>query len=107
DDHSSPWVSPMGVSAAQARREAVPEPVARKEASSPPPLSAHLEMPFKDAKELWVSSFEREYVQHLLRKNRNNISHAARESDIDRKYFRKLMRKYDIEGPKEEVEEEE
>ena len=34
----------------------------------------------------------------LLKKNKGNISHAAREADIDRKYFRKLMKKYDIEG---------
>jgi transcriptional regulator of acetoin/glycerol metabolism len=34
----------------------------------------------------------------LLKKNKGNISHAAREADIDRKYFRKLMRKYGIEG---------
>jgi DNA-binding NtrC family response regulator len=51
---------------------------------------------FKDAKELWVSAFERDYIQNLLDKNDNNISHAAREADIDRKYFRKLMKKYGI-----------
>ena len=34
----------------------------------------------------------------LLKKNKGNISHAAREADIDRKYFRKLMQKYGIEG---------
>ena len=34
----------------------------------------------------------------LLKRNNGNISHAAREADIDRKYFRKLMKKYDIEG---------
>jgi transcriptional regulator with GAF, ATPase, and Fis domain len=51
---------------------------------------------FKDAKEKWISSFERDYILHLLRKNNNNISHAARESEIDRKYFRKLMKKYGI-----------
>jgi DNA-binding NtrC family response regulator len=53
---------------------------------------------FKDAKERWVSSFERDYIVTLLKKNKGNISHAAREADIDRKYFRKLMRKYGIEG---------
>ena len=42
--------------------------------------------------------FERDYVRELLRKNRGNISHAAREADIDRKYFRKLMRKYGLEA---------
>ncbi len=58
--------------------------------------SANVDVPFKEAKERWVSSFEREYILGLLRKNGGNISHAAREADIDRKYFRKLMRKYGI-----------
>ena len=51
---------------------------------------------FKDAKEEWVSNFERDYIAILLKKNNMNISHAAREADIDRKYFRKLMKKYEI-----------
>ncbi len=59
---------------------------------------------FKDAKERWVSSFERDYILTLLKKNKFNISHAAREADIDRKYFRKLMKKYSIEGSGEEEE---
>jgi DNA-binding NtrC family response regulator len=53
---------------------------------------------FKDAKERWVSSFERDYILSLLKRNAGNISHAAREADIDRKYFRKLMKKYGIEA---------
>lgn len=52
--------------------------------------------PFKDAKEAWLASFESEYILSLLQRNNYNISQAARESDIDRKYFRKLMKKYDI-----------
>ena len=54
------------------------------------------DMPFKEAKEQWLSSFERDYIVELLRRNGMNISHAAREADIDRKYFRKLMKKYGI-----------
>jgi DNA-binding NtrC family response regulator len=53
---------------------------------------------FKDAKERWVASFERDYILQLLRRHGGNISHAARDADIDRKYFRKLMKKYDIEA---------
>ncbi len=53
---------------------------------------------FKDAKERWVAAFERNYILQLLRRNTGNISHAARAADIDRKYFRKLMKKYDIEA---------
>jgi len=56
------------------------------------------EVCFKEAKERWVSSFERDYIASLLKKNDGNISHAAREADIDRKYFRKLMRKYEIDA---------
>lgn len=55
-----------------------------------------LEGTFKDAKERWVAGFERDYVAGLLKKNNGNISHAAREAEIDRKYFRKLMKKYGI-----------
>lgn len=55
-------------------------------------------VPFKDAKERWIASFERDYIETLLRRNGGNISHAAREADIDRKYYRKLMRKYGIEA---------
>ncbi|MBK9070601.1 MAG: sigma 54-interacting transcriptional regulator [Myxococcales bacterium] len=51
---------------------------------------------FKDAKERWVAAFERDYIASLLKRHNGNISHASRESDIDRKYFRKLMKKYDI-----------
>jgi transcriptional regulator with GAF, ATPase, and Fis domain len=56
------------------------------------------EITFKEAKERWVSSFERDYIVALLKKNHGNISHAAREADIDRKYFRKLMRKYGVDA---------
>ena len=55
---------------------------------------------FKHAKEKWVSSFERDYIVRLLEKHGYNISHAARDAEIDRKYFRKLMKKYGIENPR-------
>jgi DNA-binding NtrC family response regulator len=55
-----------------------------------------IEGTFKDAKERWIAGFERDYIASLLRKNTGNISHAAREAEIDRKYFRKLMKKYGI-----------
>jgi transcriptional regulator with GAF, ATPase, and Fis domain len=66
--------------------------------SQPMQVMADADSTFKDAKERWVSSFERDYIVEKLKKNNGNISHAAREADIDRKYFRKLMKKYDIEA---------
>ena len=56
------------------------------------------EKPFKEAKQEWISAFERDYITELLIRHDGNISQAAREADIDRKYFRKLMRKYEIEA---------
>jgi len=77
-------------------------PVVPMSASAPtptPPEELLAEgVTFKDAKERWVAAFERDYILQLLRRNNGNISHAARAADIDRKYFRKLMKKYDIEA---------
>ena len=63
-----------------------------------PSKSQLQEEPFKKAKEKWISSFERDYIAELLGRHGGNISQAAREADIDRKYFRKLMTKYDIDA---------
>jgi DNA-binding NtrC family response regulator len=70
-------------------------------AVQPPPTPEELlsaGVTFKDAKERWVATFERDYILQMLRRNNGNISHAARHADIDRKYFRKLMKKYDIDA---------
>jgi DNA-binding NtrC family response regulator len=74
--------------------------VGTSNSSPPPPLArtADVNGTFKDAKEQWVASFERDYIEELLKRNSGNISHAAREAEIDRKYFRKLMKKYGIEA---------
>jgi DNA-binding NtrC family response regulator len=77
-------------------------PVVSMDPSAPPPptppeLLAE-GVTFKDAKERWVATFERDYILQMLRRHGGNISHAARDADIDRKYFRKLMKKYDIEA---------
>ncbi len=68
------------------------------EAPRPPVELVNGTVTFKDAKEQWVSSFERDYIISLLKRHGGNISHAARDADIDRKYFRKLMKKYDIDA---------
>jgi DNA-binding NtrC family response regulator len=78
--------------------EPAPRGLAGAAVSQPMSTMPDSDSTFKDAKERWVSSFERDYIVTLLKKNKGNISHAAREADIDRKYFRKLMRKYGIEG---------
>jgi DNA-binding NtrC family response regulator len=53
-------------------------------------------MPFRDEKERWNEQFERRYLVWLLRRADGNISKAARDADMDRKYLHKLLKKYDI-----------
>jgi DNA-binding NtrC family response regulator len=82
-------------------RQRAPTPVAAHAIAQPTQTPEELlgeGVTFKDAKERWVAMFERDYILNTLRRNTGNISHAARAADIDRKYFRKLMKKYDIEA---------
>jgi transcriptional regulator with GAF, ATPase, and Fis domain len=51
---------------------------------------------FRDNKEKWNEVFERRYLTWLLRRAEGNISKAARDADMDRKYLHKLLRKYAI-----------
>ncbi len=53
-------------------------------------------MSFRDTKERWTESFERRYLSWLLKRADGNISKAARDADMDRKYLHKLLRKYGI-----------
>jgi transcriptional regulator with PAS, ATPase and Fis domain len=54
------------------------------------------ELPFKEAKGQLIESFERDYLDHLLKKHRGNISRAAADAGIDRNYIHRLVKKYGI-----------
>jgi transcriptional regulator with GAF, ATPase, and Fis domain len=51
---------------------------------------------FRDTKEKWTELFERRYLAWLIKRADGNISKAARDADMDRKYLHKLLRKYGI-----------
>jgi len=53
---------------------------------------------FRDTKEKWNELFERRYLSWLIKRAEGNISKAARDADMDRKYLHKLLRKYGITG---------
>ncbi len=65
-----------------------------------PLTKAELDIPedlgFKDAKEQWIASFEKQYLLESLTRNNFNISAAAKEAGIDRKSVQRLIRKYKI-----------
>jgi len=62
--------------------------------------STRLKMPFKDAKERILASFEREYVVELLRRHGMNVSAAAREAGLDRRHIYRLLDKHGISLPR-------
>ncbi len=51
---------------------------------------------FRESKERWNELFERRYLSWLIKRAEGNISKAARDADMDRKYLHKLLRKYGI-----------
>ncbi len=57
---------------------------------------------FRDTKEKWNELFERRYLAWLIKRADGNISKAARDADMDRKYLHKLLRKYGITAQGEE-----
>jgi transcriptional regulator with GAF, ATPase, and Fis domain len=65
-------------------------------ARSAVPVAFSPGLPFRDEKERWNEQFERRYLAWLLRRADGNISKAARDADMDRKYLHKLLKKYDI-----------
>ena len=51
---------------------------------------------FRAARSAAVATFERRYVEDLLRKHHGNVTHAAREAQKDRRTFGRLVKKYHI-----------
>ncbi len=62
-----------------------------------PKLVLDYSKPFKEAKEVLVTRFEREYVRQLLQRTEANMARAAREAGIDRKYLYTLLKKHGLE----------
>ncbi len=54
------------------------------------------ETAYKDFREAWIDSGEREYVRRLLLRHDRNVAAAAREAEVDRTYIYRLIRKHDL-----------
>jgi two-component system, NtrC family, response regulator GlrR len=65
-------------------------------ASPARPASNGAPLSFRDARERALSSFERRYVEDLLRMHGGNITRAAREANKDRRAFGRLVKRHGI-----------
>jgi DNA-binding NtrC family response regulator len=52
--------------------------------------------PLREARDGWVNSFEKRYLEELLRVNDNRVSVAARAAGVDRIYFYRLLWKHGL-----------
>jgi len=51
---------------------------------------------YKEAKDLVLEEFEREYLEHQLEKHNWNISRTAEDCGIDRRTIHRLINKFDL-----------
>ncbi len=71
-------------------------PVGKSTASGESPiLPGLLALPYKEAKEQLLATFDREYIQVLLQQNPDNLTKAARAAGLSRKHLYQLIRKVD------------
>ena len=81
----------------------LPEALASVPAPAAPARgSSEAGVPFKEAKERIIESFERDYLAQLLRRCDGNLSRAARESGIHRVHLRRLVLKHGLKARAEE-----
>jgi DNA-binding NtrC family response regulator len=59
-------------------------------------LTFDADLPFREQKERWSDEFEKRYLIWLIARSEGNISKAARDADMDRKYLHKLLKKHGI-----------
>lgn len=53
-------------------------------------------VPYKQAKQVAIRSFDRVYISGLLEEFNGNISRASKKAGLDRSNFRRLIKKYNI-----------
>jgi DNA-binding NtrC family response regulator len=70
---------------------ALREPVPAPEEPPSHPLDVDSRQPFKLARDRCLRSFERSYLQDILRRHKDNASAAARAAGLDRMYFYRLL----------------
>ena len=91
------YLSPGGASGgAPVKLVSMPAPSARSGVSGVPSPGFDEQRSYRENKEQWENEFEKRYLTWLMQRAQGNISRAAREADMDRKYLHKLLKKHAI-----------
>jgi DNA-binding NtrC family response regulator len=62
-------------------------------AASDPVAQGLFELPYREAKERSLETFETAYFEHLLARTQGNVSEAARQAGLDRSNFRRAVKR--------------
>jgi transcriptional regulator with PAS, ATPase and Fis domain len=57
-----------------------------------------LHLPLKDARLAWTSEFESIYARAMLQKTGGNLTRAAEQAGVSRRFFQRLMARLDLRG---------
>jgi DNA-binding NtrC family response regulator len=63
-----------------------------------PEIGALAELPFHEARQRWQDGFERQYLAAQLERTGRNVSQAARQAQIPRQTFHRLLRRHGLGG---------
>jgi transcriptional regulator with GAF, ATPase, and Fis domain len=89
--------APRQTASAERDEPAPPAPVSIPAVGPPLPWDANVfRQTYKDFREAWVDSGEKEYVRRLLERHARNVVAAAREAELDRTYVYRLIRKHEL-----------
>ena len=65
----------------------------------PDPLSSlPLDLPLKEARQVWSDRFELHYARAMLAKTNGNVTHAAAQAGVNRRYFQRLLARLSLRG---------
>jgi two-component system, NtrC family, response regulator GlrR len=79
-----------------ALREFTPPQPSTASGMATPESAVGIGRPLREARDEWVNSFEKRYLEELLRVNDNRVSVAARSAGVDRIYFYRLLWKHGL-----------
>src|SRR3989337_739032 len=71
-------------------------PLVKKEGVSGDLGDELLSQPYKDARRKALDGFNVKYITNVLNKNSGNVTNAAKESEIERQYLQRMLKRYNI-----------
>jgi DNA-binding NtrC family response regulator len=77
-------------------------PAAESAGTLPGAMESLLRLPIKDAVERWTETFERAYLEDVLRRSGGSVSGAARLAGVNRRFVQRLMRRHGMGEPSSE-----